>query len=82
LLARLGSDVARRWRLLGNAWPVERVTVADEERAAEIVRRYQDKTFSFTDAASFAVMERLGIRRALAIDPHFRQYGFEVMGAS
>jgi uncharacterized protein len=80
LLARLGSDVARRW-LFGNAWPIERVTARDEERAAEIIRRYEDKTFSYTDAASFAVMERLGIRRAVAFDPHYRQYGFEVVGA-
>lgn len=81
LLARLGRDVARRW-LLGNAWPIERVTQRDEERAAEIIRRYEDKTYSYTDATSFAVMERLGIRRAVAFDSHYRQQGFELVGAS
>ncbi|MGH9379741.1 MAG: type II toxin-antitoxin system VapC family toxin [Thermoanaerobaculia bacterium] len=79
LLSRLGSDVARRW-LLTNVWPIERVTGTDEEHAVEIIRRYDDKTFSYTDAASFAVMERLGIRRAVAFDPHYSQYGFEVVG--
>lgn len=79
LLSRLGSDLARRW-LFTNVWPIERVTGTDEERAVEIIRRYDDKTFSYTDAASFAVMERLGIRRAVAFDPHYRQYGFEVVG--
>lgn len=79
LLARLGSGIARRW-LFGNVWPIERVSPEDEERAAEILRRYRDKTFSYADAASFAVMERLGIRRAVAFDPHFRQYGFEAVG--
>lgn len=79
LLSRLGSDLARRW-LFTNVWPIERVTGTDEERAMEILRRYDDKTFSHTDAASFAVMERLGIRRAVAFDPHYRQYGFDVVG--
>jgi uncharacterized protein len=79
LLARLSSDIARRW-LLANAWPIERVTAADEERAVEILRRYEDKTYSYTDATSFAVMERLGIRRAVAFDLHFRQFGFELVG--
>lgn len=81
LLSRLGGDLARRW-LLTNVWPVERATGTDEERAVEILRRYDEKTFSYTDAVSFAVMERLRIRRAVAFDPHFRQYGFEVVGLS
>jgi predicted nucleic acid-binding protein len=74
LLVRLGPDVARRW-LFGNVWPIERVTVEDEESAREIVRKYADKAFSYTDATSFAVMERLKMRRALAFDRHFEQYG-------
>jgi predicted nucleic acid-binding protein len=79
LLARVGADVARRW-LLGNRWPVERVTEDDEDRARGIVVRYTDKTFSYTDATSFAVMERRGLRTAFAFDPHFRQYGFSLIG--
>ena len=78
-LSRLGPEVARRW-LLGNVWPVERVTEGDEARARTIVGQYTDKTFSYTDATSFAVMERLGLRRAFAFDPHFQQYGFQVVG--
>ena len=78
-LSRLGSDVARRW-LLGNAWPVERVGEEDESKAVTIVRRFVDKTFSYTDATSFAVMERLGLRTAFAFDPHFPQYGFQIIG--
>jgi predicted nucleic acid-binding protein len=80
-LSRLGHEIARRW-LLGNVWPVERVTVEDEGRAVMIIGQYADKTFSYTDATSFAVMERLGIRRAFAFDPHFQQYGFELVGPS
>lgn len=79
LLNRLSADIARRW-LSDNVWPVERATDVDESRAKAILRQYRDKTFSYTDATSFAVMERLGIRIAFAFDPHFRQYGFQVLG--
>ena len=80
-LSRLGPEIARRW-LLGNVWPVERLTEHDEARARAIIAQYTDKTFSYTDATSFAVMERLGLRRAFAFDPHFQQYGFQVVGPS
>jgi predicted nucleic acid-binding protein len=54
---------------------VERTTAEDERRAVQIVLKYRDKDFSLVDASSFALMERLGLRRAIAFDPHFRQYG-------
>lgn len=78
LLSRLGAEIARDW-LLRQIWPVERVTPEDEEKAREIIRRYTDKNFSYTDATSFAVMERLGIKEAFAFDPHFRQYGLKLL---
>ncbi len=80
-LSRLGADIARKW-LLGNIWPVERVSVEDETKARVIIEQYTDKTFSYTDATSFAVMDRLGVKTAFAVDPHFRQYGFLVVGPS
>jgi len=79
LLARLNAEVARAW-VLGNVWEVERVTEADEAAARQILARYTDKTFSYTDTTSFAVMERRAIRTAFAFDPHFRQYGFQLLG--
>lgn len=78
-LSRLGHEVARRW-LLTNVWAVERITADDEAKAKDIIRKYTDKRFSYTDATSFVVMERLGLRTAFAFDPHFRQYGFRVIG--
>lgn len=81
LLSRLGADLARRW-LLGNAWPVERILEDDETRARTILARYTDKALSYTDATIFAVMERLGLKSAFAFDPHFRQYGFHVVGSA
>jgi predicted nucleic acid-binding protein len=79
LLSRLNAQIARKW-LLESIWSIERVTLQDEEKAKEIIRRYSDKTFSYTDATSFVVMERLKIRRALAFDHHFEQYGFQLLG--
>ena len=48
----------------------------DEILAAWIVfRDYSDKDWSFTDATSKVVIEKLGIRQAFAFDEHFRQFG-------
>jgi predicted nucleic acid-binding protein len=80
LLSRLGADMARTW-LTRNSWAIERVTDADEARARSVIVRYADTTFSYTDATSFAVMERRGLRTAFAFDPHFRQYGFALFEA-
>jgi predicted nucleic acid-binding protein len=77
LLARLGPDLARRW-LLSSTWPVERTTEEDEDAAKEIVATHADKSYSFTDAASFVVMKRLRVRTAFAFDRHFTQFGIEL----
>lgn len=79
LLTRLDAAIARRW-LFGNVWAVERVSEDDASRARAILARYTDKTFTYTDATSFAVMERLGLKTAFAFDAHFRQYGFHLVG--
>ncbi|MGH7835927.1 MAG: type II toxin-antitoxin system VapC family toxin [Candidatus Binatia bacterium] len=78
LLSRLGADKAREW-LAKQIWPIEPVTPADEKKAREMIERYVDKNFSYTDATSFAVMERLNLREAFAFDPHFRQYGLKLL---
>jgi len=70
--------LARRW-LFANVWPIERITNDDEARAQDILRPYDDKSFSYVDATSLSVMERLGIRQAFAFDPHFEQYGLELL---
>lgn len=63
----------------GSATVVVRVRASDEERARRIIFRYTDKDFSFADAVSFAVMERLQISHAFTFDRHFAQYGFTVL---
>ena len=52
-----------------------RVMPQDEKKAWEIFVKYYDKTFSFTDCTSFALMERIGITEVFAFDEHFTQYG-------
>jgi len=60
---------------------VIRARAADEERAKQILFQYTDKDFSFADAISFTVMERLAIRLAFSFDRDFAQYGFTVLPA-
>lgn len=52
-----------------------RVEPDDEKRAIAILRDHDDKLYSFCDALSFVVMERLGIEEAIAFDRDFRSYG-------
>jgi predicted nucleic acid-binding protein len=56
-------------------WSVERVSPEDEDTAAGIIYAQVDKRYSFTDATSFAVMQRLRLRAALHFDRHFTQFG-------
>jgi hypothetical protein len=46
-------------------------TPDDELDAFEYFKRHRDQVYSFTDCLSFVVMERLGIREALAVDRDF-----------
>lgn len=59
---------------------VTRVSDDDEERAVEIIERYRDKAFSYTDATSFSTMERLRIEAAFSFDRHFQQFGRTTLG--
>jgi predicted nucleic acid-binding protein len=44
-----------------------------------MLAQYKDKDFSLTDALSFAVMERLGVRVAFSLDRHFVQFGWQLL---
>jgi hypothetical protein len=54
---------------------VERVTKEDENKALKLLIDYRDKDYSFCDAISFVIMERLKVFEAISFDDHFRQYG-------
>jgi predicted nucleic acid-binding protein len=81
LLARLNRRIALQFldQIERTAVRLIVVTPADLRRAHEIVRQYDDKDFSLTDATSFAIMERLSIRYAFTFDSDFSQYGITVL---
>lgn len=60
---------------------IVRVRASDKAHAKQIIYQYRDKDFSFNDALSFVVMERLGINYAFTFDSDFAQYGFSVLNA-
>ena len=47
-----------------------------EETAEDILRKYHDQNFSYTDAVSFAVMRQYEIVQAFSFDRHFFTAGF------
>jgi predicted nucleic acid-binding protein len=77
-----------RERVVRDCWgnPVvrmEQVTPHDQRQALGILKGNPDKSYSFCDAISFAVMLRLQISSALSFDEHFRQFGhFQILGAN
>lgn len=62
-------------RIEAGVCSIVRIEADDEKRAIAILRDHDDKLYSFCDALSFVVMERLGINEALAFDRDFRSYG-------
>ena len=69
LASIVGDDL---WE--GRAARLHLCTSDDILAAREIFRTFSEKSFSFTDCASFAVMQTLRIERAFAFDGHFDQY--------
>ena len=54
---------------------IEETSHADQMAAVELLEQHQDKEYSFCDALSFVVMQRLGLTRVATFDNHFRQFG-------
>ena len=83
LLNRLSQQIATRFLrdMEDSPTTLVWVTPRDVERAKAIIYQYTDKDFSLTDAASFAVMERLRLPTAFSFDRHFAQYGLTVLSA-
>lgn len=46
-------------------------TPPDEYEAFEYLKKYKDKEYSAVDCLSFVIMDRFGIREALAVDRDF-----------
>jgi len=52
-----------------------------EAQARDILRRYDDQDFSYTDAVSFALMQQRELTEAFAFDHHFAVVGFAQLPA-
>lgn len=69
-----------RERIIRDFWDnpavhFEEISVKDQRDAIELLRTNQDKAYSFCDALSFGVIERMQVSKALSFDGHFRQFG-------
>jgi predicted nucleic acid-binding protein len=49
------------------------------ERATNIFRKSERKSWSFTDCTSFALMRDLSVSEAFTFDNHFREAGFQLL---
>ncbi|MEX2048361.1 MAG: PIN domain-containing protein [Gemmatimonadota bacterium] len=79
LLRRGGREPALRFLNEVRSDPilVETSSPDVEGRAvADWLNRFEDQSFTLTDAVSFVVMADRGIREALALDRHFSTAGF------
>jgi predicted nucleic acid-binding protein len=56
-----------------------RVEEADERAGWELFGQREDKSYRFTGCTSFAVMRRLGLEQAAALDADFAREGFAVL---
>ncbi len=50
-----------------------------EETARDILEKYKDQDFSYTDAVSFALMKQYGIAEAFSFDHHFVTAAFTLV---
>ena len=62
-----------------NTFTILRPALADELAAVELFTKYADQRVSFTDAVSFVLMRKQGIRQVFSFDQHFSYAGFKLI---
>ena len=80
--ARLGNTVAiEAGKYLRRNEHIKMLKITEDiiKNAWDIFDKYHDKSLSFTDCASFALMKKRNITKAFTFDEHFRQFGFELV---
>lgn len=55
-------------------WKLIKITERDFEQAWKMIKKYQDKEWSFTDTSSFILIENYKIPFYLSYDKHFSEY--------
>ncbi len=63
--------------IFDGTYNIVRPVEEDERKAIRLLDRFDDQDLTFTDAASMAIMLRLGLRKVLTLDRHFLLLGFE-----
>lgn len=79
---RLGLDAARTF--FTAVYPLLEVVWVDAELmslAVPLLVTAKRRGLSLVDCSSFLVMQRLKLNKVFAFDRHFREQGFEVLGA-
>lgn len=77
---RCGRKIVHEFRKKladGFNFRIIRVTIIDERKAWQWFLKDWSR-LSFTDCVSFAIMERLKIKRVATFDAHFSRAGFEI----
>ena len=77
---RLGIAAALKLAHEATAFVMEWVDERTHRDAVAALARRGRRQVSLVDAVSFLVMRRRGVRKACAIDPHFSEEGFEIVG--
>lgn len=82
LRSHVGYEIAVKFgELVMESSALNLINVDDElfRAAWNIILKYSDKTYSFTDSTSFAVMDVYGIETTFSFDKHFAQHGFTLL---
>lgn len=80
---RLGMDALRAFH--EDVYPVVNVYWVDSVlhgAAMDAVLTAGKRRLGIVDCVSFALMRRVGIKKAFAFDAHFKEQGFEIVGGT